>query len=113
MALWPQGKKDRKIFVACVNEDKGGTARKICEVACTGCTKCERECKYEAITINNYLAYIDGEKCKLCRKCVDVCASHTIHEVNFPPKKERPEKIAETGSPVASEGGDVEGNGLN
>lgn len=94
MTLWPQGKRDRKIYVACLNEDKGGVARKVCEAACTGCTKCEQECKYGAITISNYLAYIDGEKCKLCRKCVDVCGSHSIMEVNFPPKKDRAEKAA-------------------
>ncbi len=94
MALWPQGKKDRKVFVACINMDKGGTARKVCEVACTGCTKCEKECRYDAITIDNYLAYIDGEKCKLCRKCVDVCGSHSIHEINFPPKKIKAEPVA-------------------
>jgi Na+-translocating ferredoxin:NAD+ oxidoreductase subunit B len=87
MELWPQGRKNRKIYVACINEDKGGTAKKACEVACTGCSKCEKECKYDAITIENYLAYIDPEKCKLCRKCVDVCGSHSIHEINFPPRK--------------------------
>jgi len=106
MALWPQGKRDRKVFVACVNMDKGGTARKVCEVACTGCTKCEKECRYDAITIDNYLAYIDGEKCKLCRKCVDVCGTHAIRETNFPPRKEKVEKVEavdETTS-VASEG---------
>ncbi|MCK5279834.1 MAG: 4Fe-4S binding protein, partial [Cyclobacteriaceae bacterium] len=43
-------------------------------------------------TIENYLAYIDGEKCKNCRKCAPVCKSNSIHEINFPPRKERPEK---------------------
>jgi len=93
MELWPQAKRDRKIFVACVNYDKGGQARKACEVACTGCTKCEQECKYDAITIENYLAYIDPEKCKLCRKCAPVCPSNSIHEINFPPRKEHPEAV--------------------
>jgi len=117
ISLWPQGRKDRKIFVACVNMDKGGAARKVCEVACTGCTKCEKECRYDAITIANSLAYIDGEKCKLCRKCVEVCASHAIHEINFPPRKPKPEKdkkrpqkeeiVVETDAPAISRDGSI------
>lgn len=92
MTLWPQGRKNRKIYVACLNMDKGGAAKKACEAACTGCTKCEQECRYDAISIENSLAYIDGEKCKLCKKCVDVCKSHSILAINFPVKKERPAK---------------------
>lgn len=79
--------KDRKIYVACRNMDKGGVARKSCEVACIGCSKCEKECKYDAITIENNLAFIDSDKCKLCRKCVSVCPTNSIIELNFPPRK--------------------------
>jgi len=82
-----QGKKDRRIFVSCINEDKGGVAKKNCSVACTGCTKCEKECKFDAITIENFLAYIDYTKCTLCRKCVSVCPTDAIHEINFPIRK--------------------------
>ena len=91
--LWPKGKKNRRIYVACINEDKAGPARKSCEVACIGCSKCVDECKFDAITVENVLAYIDYEKCKLCRKCVDVCPTHSIQEINFPPKKEKPQKL--------------------
>jgi len=90
--LWPKGKKNRRIYVACINEDKAGPARKSCEVACIGCAKCFDECKFEAIVMKANLAYIDGEKCKLCRKCVDVCPTNSILEVNFPPKKEKLQK---------------------
>lgn len=79
--------KDRKIYVACRNTDKGGVARKSCSVACIGCSKCEKECNYEAITIANNLAFIDSDKCKLCRKCVTVCPTNAIIELNFPPRK--------------------------
>jgi len=92
MELRPKGRKNRRIYVSCINQDKGGAAKKACEVACTGCSKCESECKYDAITIENYLAYIDAEKCKLCRKCAPVCKSNSILELNFPPRKEREEK---------------------
>lgn len=79
--------KNRKIVVSCRNEAKGGIARKACKVACIGCSKCEKECKFDAITIENNLAFIDSDKCKLCRKCVSVCPTNAIAELNFPPRK--------------------------
>ncbi len=88
-----KGKKDRRIFVSCINVDKGGVAKKNCSVACIGCTKCEKECKFDAIKIENFLAYIDFNKCVLCRKCVSVCPTNAIHELNFPPKKVRAPKV--------------------
>lgn len=84
-----KGKKDRRIYVCCINEEKGGPARKNCSVACIGCGKCAEVCPFEAITIENNLAYIDFIKCKLCRKCVEVCPTEAIHEINFPPRKEK------------------------
>jgi len=85
--LRKKGVKDRKIFVSCRNMDKGALARKSCSVACIGCSKCEKECAYDAITITNNLAFIDSDKCKLCRKCVSVCPTGAILELNFPPRK--------------------------
>ena len=85
-----KGPKGKRIFVSCMNKDKGGIARKSCAVACIGCTKCQKVCAYDAITISSNLAYIDYNKCKLCRKCVVECPTNAIWEVNFPvrvPKK--------------------------
>lgn len=83
----PRNKRDLKIFVGCLNEDKGGIAKKACDVACIGCSKCEDICPKDAVTMNDNLAYIDPELCTLCRKCVEVCPTHSIIETNFPPKK--------------------------
>ncbi len=98
--LRKKNKKDRKIFVSCVNMAKGGVAKKACEVACIGCKACVKVCPYDAIVVENFLAYIDPEKCKLCRKCVEVCPTHSILEINFPVRKpkvetktEEPEKV--------------------
>lgn len=85
--LRPKGKKDKRIYVCCVNKEKGGPAKKNCDVACIGCGKCVKVCPFDAITMENNLAYIDPIKCKLCRKCVPECPTNAIHEINFPPPK--------------------------
>ncbi len=85
--LRKKGLKGRAVYVGCINKEKGAAARKACSVACLGCGKCAKECKFEAITISDSLAYIDSDKCKMCRKCVDACTTHAIVAINFPPKK--------------------------
>lgn len=84
--LRKKGPKGKRIFVSCVNEDKGGVARKACSNACIGCSKCFKVCQFEAITMGTNLAYIDSTKCRLCRKCVAECPTGAIHEVHFPPR---------------------------
>ena len=81
-----KGPKNRRVFVSCVNQEKGATARKACAVACIGCRKCEKVCPFGAITVQNNLSYIDFNKCRLCRKCVDECPTNAIWAVNFPVK---------------------------
>lgn len=88
------GKKSRRIYVSCVNTDKGAPAKKACDVACIGCGKCVKICPFDAITLENNVAYIDYEKCKLCRKCVAECPTNAIVELNFPPRKPKADKPA-------------------
>jgi Na+-translocating ferredoxin:NAD+ oxidoreductase subunit B len=88
-------KKDRKIYVACSNCDKGGPARKACQVACISCNKCFKVCEFDAITVNDNLAYIDAKKCTFCRKCAIECPTNAIIELNFPPRKPKVEIQAE------------------
>ncbi|HBX90576.1 MAG TPA: ferredoxin, partial [Alistipes sp.] len=67
---WP---KNRAVYVSCVSKDKGAAVMKACKAGCIGCGKCAKACAFDAIRVENNLAYIDPQKCKLCRKCVNEC----------------------------------------
>ena len=104
----PKGKNNRRVYVSCVNKDKGAQTRKACSVGCIGCGKCVKVCPFEAITLENNLAYIDPAKCKLCRKCEAECPQGAILAVNFPPRKPNvdtsvEEKPAQTVQPAKAE----------
>lgn len=106
LELRKKNTKDRRVFVSCINQEKGGIAKKACGVACIGCARCQKECPFDAIVVENNLAYIDFTKCKLCRKCVAVCPTGAIWEVNFPPRvvktEPKPAAAAPTATPAAS-----------
>ena len=82
--LRAKGPRGMKVFVSCVNKDKGPVARKACANACIGCGICAKTCTHEAITVEGNLAYIDAAKCKLCRECEAMCPTGAIHGLNFP-----------------------------
>ena len=100
--LRKKGPKGRRVYVQCVNKDKGAVAKKSCEVACIGCGKCQKVCKFDAITIENNLSYIDFNKCRMCTKCVDECPTGAIVKVNFPVKEAKPATETPAAAPAAA-----------
>ena len=96
-----KGAKKMGVAVRCMNKDKGAVAMKACKVACIACQKCVKVCEFDAVHVENNVAYIDPEKCRLCRKCEEACPTNAIVAVNFPPRKEKPAApAAEAAKPV-------------
>ena len=82
--LRPKGPRGMKVFVSCINKDKGPVAKKACAAACIGCGICAKTCTHDAIVVENNIAYIDASKCKLCRECEAMCPTGSIIGLNFP-----------------------------
>jgi Na+-translocating ferredoxin:NAD+ oxidoreductase RNF subunit RnfB len=101
--LRPKGRKGRRVWINCINIEKGGVAMKNCKVACIGCSKCVKECpeKIQAITMKNNLAYISPDKCIACGLCIPVCPTKAIL-ATFPAPKPKPKpKPEQAGEPAA------------
>lgn len=94
--LRKKGPKGRRVFVQCVNSEKGAVAKKSCAVACIGCGKCQKVCAFDAITVENDVAYVDFNKCRLCTKCVSECPTGALVKVNFSVRTPKPEAPAAT-----------------
>jgi len=79
-----KGPRNMRMFVSCINKDKGPAVKKACAAGCIGCGICAKTCTHDAIVVENNVAYIDSSKCKLCRECEAMCPTGAIHGVNFP-----------------------------
>ena len=68
----------QKTFVQCNSNEKGKALMDVCQVGCIGCRLCERNCEAGAITVNNFLAHIDADKCTNCGVCAEKCPRKII-----------------------------------
>ncbi|MDR3271112.1 MAG: RnfABCDGE type electron transport complex subunit B [Peptococcaceae bacterium] len=72
---------DSKTRVACHSNDAGKATRVNCKVGCIGCKLCEKNCKFDAVHVKDFLATIDYEKCTQCGACAAKCPSKCIISV--------------------------------
>ncbi len=70
--------KNATYYVKCNSHDKGAAVTKNCSVGCIGCKICEKQCEFDAIHVENNLAYIDYSKCTGCGKCAEKCPKKCI-----------------------------------
>jgi RnfABCDGE-type electron transport complex B subunit len=68
----------QQVTVLCNSTDKGPQVRKQCQVGCIGCMMCKKVCPVEAVTVENFLARIDPQKCNACGECVKKCPTKCI-----------------------------------
>ena len=69
---------EQKTFVRCNSNAKGKVQLAICQAGCIGCRLCEKNCEAGAITVTNFLAHIDADKCTECGVCVEKCPRKII-----------------------------------
>ncbi|MCC7107587.1 MAG: RnfABCDGE type electron transport complex subunit B [Chloroflexi bacterium] len=70
--------KRQTVLVGCNNHDRGRRAKEVCDLACTACKICEKNCPVAAIVVTDNLAVIDYDKCTECGVCVEKCPQSTI-----------------------------------
>lgn len=87
IALTPTAKK---VHIRCSSHDKGPVVKKACELGCVACGLCVKGCPEGAITMDNFLAKIDYEKCTHCETCVMLCPQRTIEDQIDPAKETGP-----------------------
>ncbi|MDY5023343.1 MAG: RnfABCDGE type electron transport complex subunit B [Blautia sp.] len=64
---------DQTVFVGCSSHAKGKAVTGACDVGCIGCKKCEKTCPNGAITVTDFCAHVDYEKCTNCGACKEAC----------------------------------------
>lgn len=72
---------DARLAVACSSTDKGPVTMKACETGCIGCMLCTRVCQSQAVTVADFHATIDQEKCTGCGACAEKCPKKAIVQV--------------------------------
>ncbi|MCH5264776.1 MAG: RnfABCDGE type electron transport complex subunit B, partial [Lachnospiraceae bacterium] len=50
--------------VQCNSKDKGKEVMSVCKAGCIGCGLCAKQCEFDAVKVENNIAFIDAEKCQ-------------------------------------------------
>lgn len=79
--------EEHKLFVYCKNTDKGPQAKKVCSVACIGCTLCTKDCEVEGgIVMKDNLADINydvaPQTAEATKRCPTKCILYGEEEKN-------------------------------
>lgn len=69
---------DKSIDVMCSSCDNGKATKLNCKNGCIGCKICEKKCPEGAITVNDFHASIDYDKCVFCGICAEACPVKVI-----------------------------------
>lgn len=77
------------VRVNCSSKAKGPEVMKVCKVGCIGCGLCQRTCKFDAIHVENGIAVIDYDKCKMCKMCAKACPRGIIEPIPTAEEKEK------------------------
>ncbi|MDO4484532.1 MAG: RnfABCDGE type electron transport complex subunit B [Clostridia bacterium] len=64
---------ERPVQLMCRAQEFGKAVTDNCKKGCIGCRRCEKACKFGAITMVNNLPVIDTEKCRGCMMCAEAC----------------------------------------
>lgn len=95
--------KAKKTAVRCSSKDAGKEVIANCSTGCIACHICEKNCKFDAIHVENNLAVIDYSKCKDCGLCAMKCPKHAIKNERIEAmaaKKAAEEAAAKTEAPA-------------
>ena len=71
--------------IRCMNKEKGGQTKKVCNVGCIGCRLCVKACPYDAMKVVDNLCEIDYDKCQFCEDapCLNVACKPGVIQPGY------------------------------